>query len=69
MDDFTARRALAHRYLPGLPGVGRGVHEDVAHRLRDLEERVSRQRRALFGVLDAVQAEIASRYGDGQASG
>ena len=43
--------------------------EDVAERLRDLEERVSRERRALFGVLDAVQAEIASRYEDAEASG
>lgn len=43
--------------------------EGVAERLRDLEERVSRQRRALFGVLDAVQAEITSRYGDDAASG
>lgn len=52
-----------------LPDLDVGELEDVAERLRDLEERVSRQRRALFGVLDTVQAEIASRYGEGEASG
>ncbi len=51
-----------------LPDLDAAELEDVAQRLRDLEERVSRQRRALFGVLDAVQAEITSRYGD-EASG
>jgi uncharacterized coiled-coil protein SlyX len=35
---------------------------EVSARLADLERRVSAQRKAVFGVIDTLQDELASRY-------
>jgi hypothetical protein len=64
LDSVSGPAAVA-----SLPDLDVDELQDVAERLSELEERVSRQRRALFGVLDSLQAEIAARYGDGEASG
>lgn len=42
--------------------------ESVLARLRSAEHDVSGQRRSLHGRLDAITAEIARRYGEGEAS-
>jgi len=68
-DALTAELDALSGPAVSLPDLGAADLEGVAERLRGLEERVSRQRQALFGVLDAVQAEIASRYEDAEASG
>lgn len=45
-----------------LPDLSDKDLQAVAGRLEQLEQTVSTQRRAIFGVIDAVQAELASRY-------
>lgn len=40
---------------------------ELAERLTRLEGQVSAQRKALFGVIDALSGELARRYGDGEA--
>lgn len=57
LDEISGPHALGS--LPDLPDEDL---RDVASRLQDLERRVSRQRRAMFDVIDAVQAELASRF-------
>ncbi len=41
---------------------------EMADRLRGFEDDLSETRRALHGVIDSTQAEIARRYRDGEAS-
>jgi hypothetical protein len=48
--------------LGSLPDLSDEALGGVATQLQDLERRVSRQRRAMFDVIDAVQAELASRF-------
>lgn len=57
LDEISGPSALGS--LPDLPD---DALRHVASRLEDLERRVSRQRRAMFDVIDAVQAELASRF-------
>ena len=40
---------------------------DLAQRIGDLERRVSGSRRGLFGRIDALNGELARRYGTGEA--
>ena len=55
--------------LGSLPDLDVEELRQIANRLRDLEQRISGQRRAVFDVIDTVQAEITGRYGDSEASG
>ncbi|MEZ5142634.1 MAG: hypothetical protein R2726_08985 [Acidimicrobiales bacterium] len=54
--------------LARVPDMADDELADLAGRLRDYEELVSDRRRAFFGAIDALQAEIARRYRDGEAS-
>ena len=51
--------------LGSLPDLSIEQLEDLSERLRALERTVSRQRRAMFEVIDSVQAELATRYEQG----
>lgn len=51
-----------------LPSMTEQQLEDIADRLIDIEGRISQQRRFLHERIDALQAEIVSRYKSGQAS-
>lgn len=48
--------------LTSLPDLSEEELRDVSARLADLERRVSAQRKAVFGVIDKLQDELASRY-------
>jgi len=54
--------------LPRLGEVDDATLTDVAQRLTALEHRISEQRHAYFGQIDALQAEITRRYRDGEAT-
>ena len=51
--------------LGSLPDLSIEQLEDLSERLRALERTVSRQRRAMFEGIDSVQAELATRYEQG----
>jgi hypothetical protein len=54
-----------------LAAIGELTDSDIdalAAALNDLEERVSQQRRRLFGLIDALQAELTRRYKSGEAN-
>ena len=51
--------------LGSLPDLSVEQLEEVSERLKALEGTVSRQRRALFAVIDSGQAELATRYEHG----
>ena len=53
--------------LGSLPDLPDDDLQQVAERLRDLERRVSAQRRSVFEVIDALQAELAGRFEQGAA--
>ncbi|MGH9223104.1 MAG: hypothetical protein ACRD2W_04815 [Acidimicrobiales bacterium] len=57
LDEVSGPGALGA--LPDLPDAELRA---VAGRLRDLEQRVSSQRRQVFDVIDALQAELTGRY-------
>jgi small-conductance mechanosensitive channel len=52
--------------LGTLPELSAEQLEEVSERLKQLEREVSARRRAMFGVIDAVQAELARRYEHGE---
>jgi len=54
--------------LGSLPELSDDDVMDLTHRLAELEHEVSRQRRAMFGRIDALQAELTRRYKTGEAS-
>lgn len=56
------------RQIGELPSMGEEELRGLADGLVELEGRVSQQRRSLHERIDAVQAEIVSRYKTGQAS-
>lgn len=60
LDAISGPSALGS--LPELPDEQLAA---AADQLRDLEQRVSGQRRAVFGVIDTIQAELADRLGPG----
>ncbi len=49
--------------LGALPDLSDDELAEVLRRLSALEQRVSAQRKAIFAVIDEIQAELASRYG------
>ena len=51
--------------LASLPDLSVAELEEVSERLKTLERQVSTRRRAMFGVIDSLQAELASRYEHG----
>ncbi|HZU79591.1 MAG TPA: hypothetical protein VE991_06715 [Acidimicrobiales bacterium] len=51
-----------------LPDMDEGRLRAIAEQLIEIEGRISQQRRSLHERIDAVQAEIVSRYKSGQAS-
>ncbi|MHB8681507.1 MAG: RsiG family protein [Acidimicrobiales bacterium] len=56
------------RQIGELPSMGEDQLRAIADRLVELEGLISQQRRSLHERIDAVQAEIVSRYKTGQAS-
>jgi len=54
--------------LGSLPDLADPELRGVADRLRDLEQRVSSQRRQVFDVIDALQAELTGRYEQSDAA-
>lgn len=63
-DDLTAELDGVSN-LASLPDLSVEQLEEVSERLKTLERTVSARRRAMFGVIDALQAELASRYEHG----
>ncbi|HEX7442792.1 MAG TPA: hypothetical protein VF320_02835, partial [Acidimicrobiales bacterium] len=57
------RQALMRIYLSF-----RHENEDLAGRLRDLENRVSAERRGLHERIDTLQAELVERHKSGNAT-
>ena len=55
--------------LGALPEMEDEQLQDVSNRLSELERQVSGQRRAIFGVLDALEAELTARLQQGEAAG
>ena len=53
--------------LGNLPELPEDTVADLARRLQELERRVSQARKALFGRIDALHAELVRRYGSGEA--
>lgn len=51
--------------MASLPDLSVEELEAVSERLKTLERTVSTRRRAMFGVIDSLQAELASRYEHG----
>lgn len=64
----TALDALVGDGLARVPEMGDDELAELAARLRDFEVLVSDRRQAFFVAIDALQAEIARRYRDGEAS-
>ena len=54
--------------LASLPEVDDGALGEIVSQLHDLEREVSALRRAMHGVLDALQEEIVRRYQTGEAT-
>lgn len=53
--------------LGDLPDLGDDAVADLATRIGELERQVSASRRSLFGRIDALNGELARRYGTGEA--
>ncbi len=64
-DDDLTDELDAISNLGALPDLSIAELEEVSQRLKGLERTVSARRRAMFGVIDALQAELASRYEHG----
>jgi hypothetical protein len=64
-DEHLTAELDAISNLGSLPEMSVEQLEDVAERLLALEHTVSSGRRAMFGVIDSLQAELASRYEHG----
>jgi hypothetical protein len=62
LDRISGPSALG--MLPDLPD---NELEQVAEQLRNLEKRVSSERRSVFEVIDALQGELAGRFEQGDA--
>lgn len=63
LDDILGTGRLAD-----LPALDAAALRSLADRLAAFEQKVSGHRRALFGLLDALQAEITRRYKTGEAT-
>ena len=68
-DDLTAEldAITGGGGLGSLPDLSGQELQDLSGRLKALERSVSSQRRAMFDVIDSIQAELASRYEHGDA--
>jgi hypothetical protein len=60
-------RALGDDFLARLPQLSDGDLEETGAMLAEVEEEVSRQRRAVFDALDLIQDELTRRYREGLA--
>lgn len=61
-------KVLGDDFLTHLPDIDDDELNDIQLMLSDAEERVSEQRRAVYDVLETLNAEIARRYRDGLVS-
>jgi hypothetical protein len=52
--------------LTSLPDLSDDELRDVSRRLKELEQRLSAQRRSIFAVIDQIQSELAMRYQAGE---
>jgi hypothetical protein len=68
-DAFTADidRAVGPDTLGNLPELPDDAVAGLARTIGDLEREVSEARRGLFGRIDALNGELARRYGNGEA--
>jgi hypothetical protein len=68
-DDLTTEldRVVPPDTLGNLPDLSDADVAELARRLQDLERDVSDTRKALFGRIDALHAELVRRYGTGEA--
>ncbi len=64
-DDDLTDELDAIGNMGSLPDLSVEELEEVSERLQTLERKVSTRRRAMFGVIDSLQAELASRYEHG----
>lgn len=55
--------------LAALPDMSEDELREISGRLRDLEQRFSGERRAVFDVIDTLQAELTSRLERSEAAG
>ena len=60
--------ALIRAALADLPGFDTEALDKMAQRLVDFERWISERRHVVQGVVDTLQAEIARRYRDGEAT-
>lgn len=58
-------RVLSEDHLAKLPDMTIPEIEDVVRRVGDAEKSLSEDRQRLFAVIDAIEAELASRYKNG----
>ncbi len=58
-------RVLADDFLARLPEMADDELIEIQHRLAEVEEEVSRQRRAVYEAYDRVQKELTGRYRGG----
>lgn len=61
----SAERAIGDADLAKLPDLSADEIETIVGRVQEAEHELSEQRRALHGVIDAVEGELARRYKDG----
>ena len=68
-DDITADldRAVGPDTLGDLPEMPDETVSELAHNIGDLEREASDVRRGLFSRIDALNGELARRYGNGEA--
>jgi|SRR5947209_5899036 len=70
IDEITAEleASVGEGGLAGLPELGNDEIAALADHLTELGQHYSERRRALFNRIDAVLAELARRYGNGEAT-
>ena len=64
-DDDLTDELDAISNLAAMPDLSAEELQEISQRLKALERTVSARRRAMFGVIDSLQAELASRYEHG----
>ncbi len=62
-------RALSDDFLARLPEMGEEDLAAVRQRLGEVEAEISRQRGAVFGVSEVLEAEVVRRYRSGRQAG
>jgi len=61
-------RALDDDFLTHLPSIGDDELRQIEADLREVEEKISAQRRSVHDALDSILEELTRRYRDGSAS-